>query len=206
MNGANCSRWATELVECARAGSAPCEELRQHLQECGECAARWTGQRNLSAHFRAVKEAAVASRPAAARRERLLREFVQMRRRRVHPAVRWALAAAAMLVLTIGAGLVLRQGALRPSRAGDTPGMQASNDAAPAEVPEAEEGFVGVPFAPPLAPGELVRVVHAELGPVELARMGVVVEDLDAGEIPADVVVGEDGFPRAVRVSEEGQE
>ena len=205
MSGLNCSRWAMEMVECARTCSAPCGELRQHLQECGECAVRWAGERNLSAHFEALREAAVTRRPVALQRERLMREFVQMRRRRVHPAVRWVLAAAATLVLTIGAGLVWRQGGLRSFGASDTPGTQAWNESAPADALETEDGFVDVPFAPPLAPGELVRVVHAELGPVELARMGVMVEDLDAGEIPADVVIGEDGFPRAVRLSDEQQ-
>jgi len=109
-------------------------------------------------------------------------------------------------VLTLGAGLVWRQGGFRPSAdGGDAQAVQAWSERAPATMLEAEEGFVDVPFAPPLAPGDLVRVVHAELAPVELARMGVLVDDADAGVVPADVVVGEDGFPRAVRLSEEQQ-
>jgi hypothetical protein len=35
--------------------------------------------------------------------------------------------------------------------------------------------------------------------------MGVFIDDFDTGEVPADVVVGEDGFPRAVRVWDDSQ-
>jgi hypothetical protein len=138
-----------------------------------------------------------------------MRQFALTRRRMLQPALRWALAVAAALVLTVGVGSIWRGGGwgvgpgLRP--AGSTAGAGAGADSAEAEAPEASEGFVAVPYAAPLAPGEFVRVVHAELGSVELARMGVFIDDFDAGEVPADVVVGEDGFPRAVRVWDDSQ-
>lgn len=209
MNESNCREWAREVVECARAWVAPRSELRQHLRECPACAARWAGERNLNAHLQALKEAAAVSQPAEAQRERIMRQFALTRRSAVHPVLRWALAAAAALVLTVGVGSVWRGGGfgmLHVWRAADgSTETGAWADPAEAESPEASEGFVAVPYAAPLAPGELVRVIHAELGPVELARMGVMVDDFDAGEIPADVVVGEDGFPQAVRVWDESQ-
>ncbi len=206
MSESKCREWVCELVECARAGAAPRSELRQHLRECPECAARWASERNLDAHLQALREAASARPPAEAQCERMMRQFARMHRRRVHAAVRWALAAAAALILAVGVGSVWRGGGphvLRP--AGSAPETDAWADAAEAETPEGSAGYVAVPYAPPLAPGEFVSVVHAELGSVELARMGVFVDDLDAGEIPADVVVGEDGFPRAVRVWDDSQ-
>jgi hypothetical protein len=68
------------------------------------------------------------------------------------------------------------------------------------------DGFIPVPYVPPLAAGELVSVVHTELYPLELARLGVSVDPSWATELPADLLVGEDGFPRAVRVSDEYSE
>ncbi len=73
------------------------------------------------------------------------------------------------------------------------------------ETLEPDNGeFVAVPYAPPLAAGELVSVVRTELQAPALARMGF---DMDAaglaryaGAVPADVVMGDDGLPRAVRV------
>jgi zinc transporter ZupT len=66
--------------------------------------------------------------------------------------------------------------------------------------------FIAVPFALPLAPGEMVSVVHSELYPEALASMGIDVDPALAGNetggVAADVVMGQDGFPRAVRISE----
>jgi hypothetical protein len=67
------------------------------------------------------------------------------------------------------------------------------------------DDFIAVPYTPPLAPGEIVRMVHAEFYPEALASMGVEVDPSWAGELPADVVVGEDGLPRAVRITDNGQ-
>jgi anti-sigma factor RsiW len=205
----SCRIWVCELVECARAREAPRRELQQHLRECPECAARWAGERNLEAHLCAMREAAAAAPAADAQRGRILRQFAALHRRTAHSVLQWALAAAAVLVLTVAVGSIWRGGgwdALHWARPADNPAQAGAwADTAGAEAPEAGEGFVAVPYAPPLAPGEFVRVVHAELGPVELARMGVLVDGLDSSEIPADVVVGEDGFPRAVRVGDESQ-
>ena len=68
-----------------------------------------------------------------------------------------------------------------------------------------EDEFVAVPFAPPLAAGEFVTVVRMELRPAALARMGMDVDVTAANDIPADVLVGQDGSPRAVRVLDEVQ-
>jgi hypothetical protein len=67
------------------------------------------------------------------------------------------------------------------------------------------DGFITVPYSPPLAPGEMVRVVHTDLYPESLASMGVEVDPAWTGELPADVAVGEDGLPRAVRITGNGQ-
>jgi hypothetical protein len=81
-----------------------------------------------------------------------------------------------------------------------TAAIDVANDA---ESGSAEDsGFVAVPYAPPLAAGEFVSVVRAQLEPAALARLGILVDSAYGSEIPADIVVGEDGVPRAVRVIE----
>jgi hypothetical protein len=76
-----------------------------------------------------------------------------------------------------------------------------SNDASALSNDE----FIAVPYTPPLAPGEMVRMVHADMYPEALASMGVEVDPSWAGDLPVDVVVGEDGLPRAVRITENNQ-
>jgi hypothetical protein len=67
------------------------------------------------------------------------------------------------------------------------------------------DDFIAVPYTPPLAPGEIVRVMHADLYPEALASMGVEVDPSWVDRLPADVVVGEDGLPRAVRIADNVQ-
>ena len=64
------------------------------------------------------------------------------------------------------------------------------------------QGFIAVPYVPPLAAGEMVRVVHTELNPAALASLGVNVDPSWTAQLPADLLLGEDGMPRAVRVSD----
>jgi hypothetical protein len=68
------------------------------------------------------------------------------------------------------------------------------------------EGFIAVPYVPPLATGEMLRVVHTELNPAELASLGVNVDPSLTAQMPADLLLGEDGMPRAVRVADTSSE
>jgi hypothetical protein len=123
----------------------------------------------------------------------------------------WALAAAAALVMAVFIG---HEAGKRPDKPvspavrthvidnRDEPVLyQASTDASALS----SDDFIAVPYTPPLAPGEMVRVVHTNLYPEALASMGMAVNPLWAGNLAADVVEGEDGLPRAVRITDNGQ-
>lgn len=202
-----CSRWTQEIVECARTGSEPAGELQRHLGACLDCKERWQNERSLTLQLRVLRDAAGLRRSSTARRDRIMREFAMARRHSVHPSLKWALAAAAILLLTFGLAYALKD-ALHP-RAGH-PGpivarkpMVARETAPEIEVGTADEnGFVAVPYAPPLAAGEFVSVIRTELEPEALARMGIFVDAASWGDVPADVITGEDGLPRAVRLIE----
>jgi hypothetical protein len=71
---------------------------------------------------------------------------------------------------------------------------------APAEE-AGEKGFFKVPFAMDPAPGETFNIVRTQLDPAALARMGVSVDPGWTGTLQADVLLGQDGFPQAVRLS-----
>jgi hypothetical protein len=79
--------------------------------------------------------------------------------------------------------------------------VQFSGDAAELS----SDDFIAVPYTPPLAQGELVRVVHADLVPEALASLGIDVDPASSGNVSADLVVGEDGIPRAVRLTDGSQ-
>jgi hypothetical protein len=203
----NCKDRVLALVECARRGAEPDGALKGHLAVCESCAARWEAETALAGEFRAMRaQAMVNERESQMRRDArtaaLMVEFSRRRGPVMMPARAvswgWVLSAAAALLVAIGVGYGL--------------GMRARHQAAepgPAGVVYealSEDSFVALPYALPAVPGELVSIVHADLAPEELAGMGFDV-DPDAladgsGGIQADVVVGEDGSPQAVRITQ----
>ena len=195
----DCRNWIVEVVESARAGLQPDAQLQKHLRECPRCTDRWDDEQRLSAELRTMRDA--ASSRSEVRREAIMREFELAHGTDMRRWVKLALSIAAILLLTVALGLVWRND--RPA------GADAQNPSSLAPLNEFEasvleklpedDDFIAVPYAPPLAPGEFIRVVRTQFRPNALARMGIYV-DASLSEMPADVVIGEDGFPRAVRV------
>ena len=204
-----CRERTVELVECARRGSQPAPALRLHLADCAACHERWEAELRLSSGFRRVR-AAWAAAPSELCRESLMREFDRKRVRPAVPSWAWALGAAATLTIAVlaGHGLALKHQtaavhAIRTHQIARPAVMfyEASADASALSG----EDFVAVPYTPPLAAGELVRVIHTDLYPEALARLGIDIDPAWGNDIPADLVLGEDGLPRAVRIGDDTQ-
>jgi len=207
-----CSEWIAEIVECARQQAEPDRQLRAHLSICVHCSERWDREQQLTSQFRAMRIQAAAIRSGnTSRRDALMQDFARMHRR---PAIAsmsvkswvWSLGAAAALLFAVFLGHEVGKRthkAVSPAvRIADESVLyEASADASALS----SDDFIAVPYTPPLAPGEMVRVVHADLYPEALASMGVEVDPSWAGNLPADVVVGEDGLPRAVRITDNSQ-
>jgi hypothetical protein len=203
-----CERTA-DLVEYARSNNPAGRELRAHLAACADCRERWDAELQLTAQLGIIRARTAALRSPDQRRESLLRDFSRIHRPKVVPSWVWALAAAAALLLAVFLGHAAGK-RTRPVVRSERPFVyeaslsnlnSLSNDASALS----NDDFIAVPYTPPLAPGEMVRVMHADLYPEQLASMGVEVDPSWAGELPADVVVGEDGLPRAVRITDNSQ-
>ncbi|MDP9171705.1 MAG: hypothetical protein M3N54_13900 [Acidobacteriota bacterium] len=155
----------------------------------------------LDQQLRALRARYARAGSSAESRESLLRRFDAQRPVSVSRRWAWALPLAAVLIF----GMVLMRPAARqplsviPAGA-ENPAYLALSDA---QSDTQDDGFIPVPYVPPLATGELVRMVHTELHPSALASLGVNVDPAWTTGIAADLLMGEDGFPRAVRVSTE---
>ena len=203
----NCSGAMEKIPDCARRRMEPESMLAAHLETCHSCRELWEWERNLTAHMRMIRIASAGRRSSAGSREALMRQFAEKHRAASNGRWLWSLAAAAAVLLA----LILIQGAERKSRPvvasqpaqnvvaqaeaqGDAP---VQNDAAIQEDGDGQyEGFIPVPYVPPLAAGELVSVVHTELYPLELARLGVSVDPSWATELPADRCAFPTNIPR----------
>ncbi len=201
-----CAERIGELVECARGRGSLGRELSAHLPGCAACAERFQAERELSQQLRTIQARGVALMAEDTRREVLMRDFADLHRRR--PARPWVFAfgGATALFAAILVGNVAGRHAARHApvpalrvkapRTTQVVTYEASTDASELS----SDDFTAVPYTPPLAPGELVRVVHADLYPEALASMGIDINPAWGDEIPTEVVVGEDGIPRAVRI------
>jgi hypothetical protein len=192
----NCEGNLEKLVECARRRGEPGNALKAHLRTCERCLERWEAERELSANIRFIRMDSGSRRSSPAVRLALMREFDMRHVKTTRPHWSWGLAIAAALLL----GVLLGPQAMVRLH----PAQTAASLVEPSEVQSDQDsdGFIAVPYAPPLATGELVRIVHTELNPAALASLGVSVDPSWTTQLPADVLEGEDGMPRAVRVSE----
>ncbi len=199
MTRQDCNEVIADIVDSARAGGRLSADSRSHLLVCAACADRWESEMVLTAgmsEFRAL----VRNQPPFGQRSRLRSELLErFDRQTPRHSVRswWGLAAAAVLLCMVGGGIAYRF-VMAPAAE-----VAAVEDMSDAQTEAQEAGFIAVPYVPPLAQGELVHVVHMQLQPAELASLGVNVDPTLSADMQADILVGEDGFPRAVRISEE---
>lgn len=196
-----CSERTREIVGSARNRALLTRELEAHLADCAECQERWQAESQLTAHLAAMRMQANAMMPSPALRESLMHEFGRRQRRTALPAWAWSIAAAAAIVVAIFIGHAAGRRTRHTARTIPTDSVVMYEVSADATA-LSNEDFVEVPYTPPLAPGEMVRVVHTEMHPETLASMGVAVDPAWTDDLPVDMVVGEDGLPRAVRISE----
>ena len=190
-----CHEFASGIVDLARglAGEPTAEAaLREHLADCGECAARLQREERLTAGLRALSRSMEAP-DSGGLGARLLERFDLERTGAVRAGVRldrWY-SAAAVLVMVVGLAAAWRTIRAQPG-AGPGPVVQTQEDGT-AFVP-----WPGAAALPDFESGELVRT---ELPVSVLPLLGFQPADAPAGgRVLADVLYGQDGLARAVRL------
>lgn len=199
-----CRNVTEKLVESARHEVEAGKPLKAHTLSCPGCRERLEAEEHLTAHLKVLRAAAWDQRSPAESRDMLMARFAARNRPAAAPKWYWALGMAAALVVSVFAvpDIGRRLWPQNPEAAAVAP-ADTDDEAALADVQSGDpetEGFIAVPYVPPLATGEMVRVVHTELNPAALASLGVNVDPSWTAQLPADLLLGEDGMPRAVRV------
>jgi anti-sigma factor RsiW len=229
----NCADFENVVHELAREearevlGDAATVMARFHAETCEACAARLAEARMVAQALQDAAENAegleaperLEARLVAAFREHqrsLQRERYRERRVRLRWAEWMGLAAAAVVLVGVGAW-VFSHGHARVTKtssstvvasavnAGANGGAQ---QAAGVESAAAEEvGFVPVPYGEGLSGDDSGLVVRVSMTRSALGSLGYPVDEMDGGDvIQADLLVGEDGWPRAVRLVQQGEQ
>lgn len=216
------------LVAVARAETVSASGqtfLREHVENCPQCRRKLANQRMLSAGL-LVAAAASPAKPPAAVKVALLREF--RRQRTVAPMRRpvlwWTAIASVAAALLVAAMLetLRRPPVITPRLVAPPPPVVATAPvpAAPAppprrrvkarvlppvpkveEAPEVATDFFEIPYSEPLRPDERADVIRIQMPRANIAAFGLPVSGgrLDS-RVTADVLMGEDGVARAVRL------
>ncbi len=209
----DCSQFEEVLHDLDRPGTrglALREVALVHAESCSRCAQLMTDAESLDFSLQtiALREAHLEAPPRI--EAHLLKEFrvhnAAASRRRMQGRLA-ALGIAAAILLAVGVSL--RHGSTFHGKS--TPVTSANGAAAltsPLEVAENrlpdspdETAFVSLPYAADPATLENGAVVRVVLSRSALASLGLPVADVGATEqVPADIVLSEDGAPQAIRL------
>jgi hypothetical protein len=196
---------------------------RFHAETCQACAARLAEAQSLALALAAAAEDSEHFEPPARMEAPLIAAFREHHRslerashRQRQARLRWlewsALAAAAAVLLAIGVWNFSRPhpGITNVKSGAATVPIAAvpSNTPSSAQNPVPEEtaqdltsDFVPVPYAEQLAPGDPGMIVRVQMQRGALESLGYPVDEVRAADVvQADLLVGEDGWPRAVRL------
>jgi hypothetical protein len=128
--------------------------------------------------------------PPADMEAALVAEFYRVRRRRKRAS--WTLLAGT-LAASVLAVLATQHGLPLTPHPRSAPVVE--------DVQESEQPFVGLPYITPPAPYERIHVERMKLSVAALIAVGLPMQGADPGaQVEADVVVGQDGRARAVRL------
>jgi hypothetical protein len=177
-----------------------------HLKECGNCATRWERHERLAAGLRALGSQMSGVEAPPRLEHRLVSAF------RAHselgdmpPRAAWFAVGtwAAALIATAALALFLVRGH-QPERTHRI--TRSLTQLALVDTPSdavgiaAQDGFVPLPNAEELAPNETMNVVRVELPRSSVIALGfTIAEERESDTVQADVMLGADGVPRAVR-------
>jgi hypothetical protein len=214
MSGMNCGDFEGALIELARNGPESAS-VAAHLESCGACRATLRSQRRLNAAT-GILAAEAAQFSAPPRLESaLLAEFelaIGYRRRRfVYGVLGGAVAASLGVVwwlahppapkVSITAVATAVPQSVQPVPAVmESPPRKRSKRVVRAAT-EPEQPFIAIPYTLPLEPWERTEVVRMEMPVAALIAAGLPMGMMDpAARARTDVLVGQDGRARAVRL------
>jgi type II secretory pathway pseudopilin PulG len=226
----NCKLFAAILHDVARDSGKKdriAELARKHAEVCLACAGRLAEAEFLTGALRQLASASCPSQASSELESVLVTRFRQAKSpARWRPERRrWkAVALAAVVLIAILGGMVLwklngpreaaRRSALMPATGSQAariqtqslPGQAARRQVPPpnraeqGNEPDEEASFIPLPYGVGMAPLTEAEVIRVEIPSGALEQAGLPATTTASQPVVADVLIGEDGVPRAIRI------
>jgi hypothetical protein len=177
------------------------DAVRAHTRACAACDQKWNSLANLSEQVTAMRPSVGFQSEQAAVGQLVASLTTAPAPRKAHWTSRWLAVANTLVAVAIAITCIV----LLPSL--HVINRPAAHPAAVYEVDQSvPQGFVSLPFADPALPLDDATVMPVELSAEDLALMGVDANDVDGeapqGAVKAEILIGVDGWPRAIRILE----
>ena len=170
------------------------ETVREHTAQCDTCRSKWVRFANLGAQIAEMERAESSYSARRAALAALLAGIAKAQRGlRIRRMVMRTVSVAAAAILV--AAVMLRPGPrpVKPAASTSQRGVSTSQT-----LPD---GYLSLPFADPDLPLDEASVLPVEVSREDLRLIGVQV-DGGAERVQAEIVLGMDGWPRAIRIME----
>jgi hypothetical protein len=174
------------------------EAVRAHTRDCAMCDEKWASLGQLSEEVAGMRSTNIRFRPQEAAVSSLVARLNRAGSpRKTHWAGRSLVFANTLVAVAVAITCIV----MFPTPRRATPATPH-----PAAVYDLDEtvpaGYVSLPFADPALPLDDAEVLPVELSAEDLELMGVDASDAPEDGVQAEVLIGIDGWPRAIRIVE----
>jgi hypothetical protein len=169
-----------------------------HTRDCAACKEKWASLERLNREVAALQGPDVELAPEEIAVTALLSRIDRAGApRRTHWTSRSFAVANTLVAIAAAITCIVLLPSLRVSSRG------ASHPAAVYDLEQAvPPGYVSLPFADPALPLDDAEVLPVQLSAEDLELMGVDVTDAPREGVQAELLIGMDGWPRAIRIIE----
>lgn len=174
------------------------EAVLAHTVDCAACGEKWAGLARLSEQVATLECPEIAMQPQATAVATLLS---RMDKARTPGKTYWMPHSLAVANTLVAVAIAITCIVLLPSLRRTM--YPAAHQAATYDLEQAvPAGYVSLPFGDPALPLDDAEVLPVQLSAEDLALMGVDVGEAPQEVVQAEVLIGMDGWPRAIRIVE----
>jgi len=175
------------------------EAVLEHTRDCALCQGTWTKLKSLSEQVVEMRHVDVTLEPQEVAAARLLQRLDHpTASRKTHWTTRSLVFANSLAAVAVATTCIVLWPSMRVAKH-----VAVSSPAAYDLEQPVPPGYVSLPFADPTLPLDDAAVLPVNLSAEDLELMGFDANDTPQDGVKAELLIGMDGWPRAIRIVEQ---